>query len=119
MLSKEDWMTIQAQVAKGVYQKDIAAQLGVHPRTIRRALARGSAPSTKRPAARKSKLDPFKPAIDHLLQEGVWNAVVVLRELQAKGYDGEVSIVRDYLRPKRALRPSRATVRFETPPGRQ
>lgn len=119
MLSKEDWMTIQAQVAKGVYQKDIAAELGVDPRTVRRALARGSAPSRKRPGARKSKLDRFKPEIDHLLREGVWNTVVVLRELQAKGYDGEVSIVRDYIRPKRGLQPSRATVRFETPPGRQ
>jgi transposase len=45
------------------------------------------------------------------------NAVVLLRELQAKGYAGGISILRDYVRPKRALRPSRATVRFETEPG--
>jgi len=50
----------------------------------------------------------------------VWNTVVILRELQAKGYTGGVSILRDYVRPKRALRTSgRATVRFETEPGRQ
>ena len=57
--------------------------------------------------------------IDQLLSEGVWNAVVIWRELQARGYGGGVSILRDYLRPKRALRPGRATVRFETEPGRQ
>ena len=58
--------------------------------------------------------------IDGLLAEGVWNAVVIWRELQARGYPGEISIIRDYLRPKRALRPgARATVRFETEPGRQ
>jgi DNA-binding CsgD family transcriptional regulator len=34
MLKKEDWMNIQAQIAKGVYQKDIAEKLGVHPKTI-------------------------------------------------------------------------------------
>jgi transposase len=55
-----------------------------------------------------------------LLGEEVWNTVVILRELQAKGYGGGLSILRDYVRPKRALRAgSRATVRFETEPGRQ
>jgi transposase len=50
----------------------------------------------------------------------VWNTVVIFRELQAQGYPGGLSILRDYVRPKRALRPgSRATVRFETEPGRQ
>jgi len=119
MLSKEDWMLIQAQVERGVYQRDIAAALGVHPRTVRRALARGGAPTGKRPGARKSKLDPFKPEIDRLLQEGVWNAVVILRELEARGDRGEITLVRDYIRPKRSLRKSRATVRFETGPGEQ
>jgi len=31
MLNKEDWMEIKAQIARGVYQKDIADELGVHP----------------------------------------------------------------------------------------
>jgi transposase len=119
MLRKEDWMLIQAHVERGMYQKDIAAALGVHPRTVRRALARGGAPSGTRPGARQSKLDPFKPEIDRLLQEGVWNGVVILRGLEAKGYRGEITLVRDYIRPKRALRKSRATVRFETAPGEQ
>jgi transposase len=57
--------------------------------------------------------------VDQLLTEGVWNAVVIWRELQAKGYSGSLSLLRDDIRPKRALRPSRVTVRFETEPGRQ
>lgn len=119
MLKREDWFMIQEKLAKGVYLKDIAAELGVHPRTVRRAMARGGAPSGKRPRARRSKLDAFKPTVDHLLSEGVWNAVVIFRELQAQGYAGAMSILRDYVRPKRALRASRATVRFETAPGEQ
>jgi transposase len=117
MLSKEDYLMIQAQVERGVYQKDVAAELGVHPRTIRRALKRGSAPRPKR--ERGSKLSPYKPLVDGLLQENVWNAVVVFREIQAKGYGGGYTVLKDYIRPKRVLRKSRATVRFETPPGRQ
>lgn len=86
MLSKEDWMEIKAQVEKGVYLKDIAEELGVHPKTVSRALQREGPPSGKRPGARMSKLDPFKPVIDELLREGVWNSTVILRELETRGY---------------------------------
>lgn len=119
MLGLEDFMTIQALVKRGVYLCDIADQLGVHPRTVRRAVRRGGAPA-RRGGRRGSLLDPYRPVVDQLVGEGVWNTVVILRELQAKGYAGGVSILRDYVRPKRALRAgSRATVRFETEPGQQ
>ena len=118
MLSQEDYLMIKTLKKRGVYLKDIAAELGVHPKTVSRALQRERAP--QRPEGRRgSKLDPYKAEVDRLLAEGVWNAVVILREIQAQGYGGEITIVRDYIRPKRALRASKATVRFETPPGRQ
>jgi len=119
MTGKEDWMNIKAQIERGVYQKDIARQLGVHPKTVSRALKRGGPPLGKRPGARRSKLDPFKVFVDDLLRQNVWNAVVIYRELQARGYRGRLTILRDYIHPKRPLRESRATVRFETGPGRQ
>jgi len=119
MLKKEDWMYIKAQVARGVYQKDIAEELGVHPKTVSRALKRGGPPAGKRPKARQSKLDPFKPLVDEFLREGVWNAMVIFREIQLRGYGGGISLLRGYIHPKRPLRESRATVRFETEPGKQ
>jgi transposase len=118
VLGKEDFMMIQALVQRGVYVCDIARQLGVHPKTVSRALARGSAPTPTR-QKRKSLLDPYRTQVDQLLAEGVWNAQVIFRELQARGYAGKLSILRDYIQPKRALRPGRVTVRFETEPGRQ
>ncbi len=118
MLKKEDFAVIKALAQRGVYLKDIAADLGVHPKTISRALQRGTAPRSAHPA-RGSKLDPFKAQVDHLLASGVWNSVVILRDLQAAGYTGSHTILRDYIAPKRALRSGRATVRFETPPGQQ
>ncbi len=118
MLSKEDYAVIKALKQRGVYVKDIAAELGVHPKTVSRALKRGGAP--QRPHQRReSKLDPYKATVDRLLSEGVWNAVVIYREIQAQGYQGKPTILRAYISPKRALRPGRATVRFETEPGRQ
>ena len=71
---------------------DIAEQLGVHPRTVRRALQRGGPPAPRR-GRRGSLLDPYRAQVDQLLSEGVWNAVVLLRELQAKGYAGGISIL--------------------------
>ena len=118
MLSKEDFAVMKALKARGVYQKDIAEQLGVHPKTVSRALKRGSAPQGTR-KRRVRKLDPYRPTVDRLLSEGVWNAVVILREIQAEGYSGGYTMLLEYIAPKRALRAGRQTVRFETKPGQQ
>ena len=118
MLRKEDMVMIKALNERGVYQKDIAEQLGVHPKTVSRALKRGERVGTRR-APKASKLEPYKGKIDRLLAEGVWNAVVILREIQAEGYRGGYTMLRQYIAPKRALRSGRATVRYETKPGKQ
>ena len=49
-----------------------------------------SRPST--PAA----VSAYRAHVDQLLAEGVWNAQVIFRELQARGYAGQRSIPRDY-----------------------
>lgn len=118
MLKREDFAVIEALVRRGVYQKDIAAELGVHPKTVSRAVQRGSAPRPLRPA-RGHKLQPFLETVDRLLSEEVWNAEVILREIQAEGYRGGATVLREYIAPKRALRAGRKTVRFETQPGVQ
>lgn len=118
MLRKEDFAVIKSLNQRGVYIKDIAAELGVHPKTVSRALKRKGAPNPERKPA-GSKLEPYKSKIDQLLKEGVWNANVILREIQADGYTGGYTVLRQYIQPKRTERPSRATVRFETEPGKQ
>lgn len=113
MLTREDIIMIKTQAKRGVYLKDIAADLGIHPKTVSRVLKRSATPPR---SPRRSKLDPFKPNIDRLLNENIWNSVVILRELQAQGYTGSSSLLRAYLTPKRIQQPGRSTVRFETPP---
>lgn len=118
MLRKGDFVEIQALAKAGVYQKDIAAQLGVHPKTVGRALKRGAAPSGPRVRG-FGKLAPHLATVDRLLGEGVWNAVVIRDLLREQGYSGGLSQLKRYIAPKRALRSRPATVRFETEPGRQ
>jgi transposase len=118
MLRKEDYRMIETLKKHGVYQKDIAEKIGVTPKTIRRALKRGGSPVMER-KKKGSKLDAYKKTVDRLLSEDVWNTHVILREIQKEGYTGGYTTLRGYVQPKRTLRPSRATVRYETEPGQQ
>jgi len=98
----------------------IAAVTGFDRKTVRKYLARPEqepryGPRPKRP----SQLDQFKPHIDERLAAGVWNAVVLLSELRAEGYDGCYSTVKEDLQPKREEARGAAVRRFETAPGRQ
>jgi transposase len=68
---------------------------------------------------RPTKLDPFKPYLDEHLAAGMWNAVVLLGELHARGYQGSSTAVKDYLRPQRCEASTVTVRRFETPPGQQ
>lgn len=118
MLTKEDNMVIKVMAKRGMYIKDIAEEIGVHPKTISRAIKQGEIERQLR-KKQGSKLDIYKSEIDRLLSDGVWNAAVIQREIEARGYEGEISLVRKYIQPKRVLRQGKATVRFETEPGKQ
>ena len=97
MLRKEDLAVIKSLHRRGVFLKDIAGELGVHPKTVSRALK--DDPSTERERQRpESKLEPYKPKIDHLLSEGVWNAKVILREIQAATRAGTAFCANTYSR---------------------
>ena len=91
MLSKEDYAVIKSLYQRGVYLKDIAVELEVHPRTVKRALQRGGAPKPER-KHKSSKLDAYKAKVDELLANDVWNVMVILREIQQLGYSGGQSI---------------------------
>ena len=114
MLNREDWLMIREMREKGCYLREIAERVSCSERTVRRALQRGGPPPRRRPGVRPSKLDPYKAQVDQLLAEDVWNATVIFAEIKTLGYTGGISILRDYIRPKRALRKARGTVRFET-----
>lgn len=119
MQSREDFHMIKQLRSQGAYIVDIAHQIGCSERTVRRYLAL-PAPLTGKPRPpRGSKLDPFKSYIDELLGQEVWNAAVIHQLLQERGYDGCVTLIRRYVGPKRSLRASKQTVRYETIPGEQ
>lgn len=120
MISREDFFMIHQLRQQGCYLADIASKVNCSVRTVQRQLKKNPPPSIrKRTIHKPGKLDPFKATIDSMLASNIWNAVVILDRIVAMGYTGKISILRDYIKPKRALRQSRATVRYETEPGRQ
>ena len=104
--------------ARGFTQKEIAAQLGVCPRTIRNYLS--SQPSPRKKPAATSKLDPFKPFIKSIINENpYYNCEILFEKLSHNGYQGKISILRDFVSFIRKEVLTQAVVRFETEPGFQ
>ena len=68
---------------------------------------------------KSSKLDPFKPQLDEWMSQGMLNCVVLLEKLQAIGYDGSLSILKEYVHPFRPARSAPAVRQYETPNGKQ
>lgn len=105
----------KAQLGETAYQ--ISKELNISQNTAIKYMA-VDAPCKPR-YTRASKLEPFKPNIDALMEQGVFNCVVILDQLQAAGYDGGISIIKEYVHPRRPPKAAPAVRRYETEDGRQ
>jgi transposase len=125
LLRGEDVTDILELRRQGLSISQISAHTGYDRKTIRKYLNDPSTPrygprsSTCEKRRRGQILEPFTNFIDQRLTAGVWNAVVIHRELRERGYGGGYTVVKDYLRPKRREAQAVAVRRFETPPGHQ
>ncbi|EFK2697749.1 IS21 family transposase, partial [Escherichia coli] len=118
MLSREDFYMIKQMRQQGAYIVDIATQIGCSERTVRRYLKYPEPPARKI-RHKMVKLKPFMDYINMRLAENVWNSEVIFAEIKAMGYTGGRSMLRYYIQPKRKMRLSKRTARFETQPGYQ
>ncbi|NLG67941.1 MAG: hypothetical protein GX496_00025 [Firmicutes bacterium] len=72
--------------------RSIAETLGISRNTVRKYLRNPGLPEPKPRPPRPSKLDPYREYIKRrMLQDGVTNSQVLLRELRAMGYTGAPS----------------------------
>jgi transposase len=103
---------------QGVPRKAIARQLGLDVKTVRKWLKRVWAPQTR---CKEKALDRFRDFMRARVVEVGFNAVVLTRELQERGYGGSYAAVVKYIGPwRKQYRPEEGpTVRFETGPGEQ
>jgi transposase len=104
----------------GWSQRKIARYLRIGRPTVKKYIDNPNPAPAKR-KKKASKLDAYRELIDQLLeQDPQAKAPVVLQRLQQQGFDGKITIVRDYLLKLRGRQSSRrAFIRFESPPGKQ
>lgn len=123
MLTVEERMEITVLKKHGESIHGIARSLGVSRNTVRRYLREGDAAATRKPGPKRAeKLDPFKGYIADRMKAAapdVIPAAVLLREIQARGYDGGYTRLKIFVRGLRPEPKPDPVVRFETQPGHQ
>jgi transposase len=110
---------LQELKRQGLSITQIATVTGFNRRTIRKYLTQPATPRYGPRPPRPTKLAPFHAYLAKRLSAGVWNAKVLLREIQERGYTGGYTVLKDYLKPQRREAAVLAVRRFETPPGHQ
>ncbi len=127
MIGLETHVLLRHYFDQGLGRSAIARLLGIDRRTLTRWLAAGELdrdldepPKYGPRPPRPSKLDPFKAVIAQRLTDyPLLSSVRLLEEIQADGYAGGYSQLRDYVRTVRPRPAPEPPNRFETPPGKQ
>jgi transposase len=117
MLRLEDFMELQKLHHDGVRVSEIARQLNMDRKTVRKYLKQAPREYERKP--KEWKVDPFRAYLRERWELGVHNAAKLLGEIRKRGYSGGVTQVRAVLAPWRSEGQERAFVRFETAPGEQ
>ena len=117
MLRSGTIMKIRESVHAGKSAYAIGKELGISKNTARKYM-QPSEPTVKK-AERSSKLDAYVPLLHELMADGIYNCVVLLEHLRTAGYDGGISILKDYVHPFRLPKQLPAVRRYETEPGKQ
>jgi transposase len=104
----------------GMKERKIARRLGISRPSVRKYLAHPDI--TRVPLTPKtSKLESYYDSIHELL--GKWpdaSAAVIKQRIDAQGYTGGITILRDYLQAVRGQQKKpKAFIRFESQPGQQ
>lgn len=121
MLILEQTVEIKILYKQGKSIRKIAKETGYSRNTIKKYLLREESPKYKRRAKIPSKLDNYKSYLENRVNGAkphVIPATVLFREIQQKGYQGKLTILREFLLNLKADNPEKI-VRYETKPGEQ
>ena len=121
MLTMEDTVEIKVLHKQGKSIRAIARETGFSRNTVRTYLRTEKEPEYKRRAPRPSKLDDYKQYIKERIESArphAISAVVLLREIRDQGYQGQLTILRQFLRKMQHTEPEEIK-RYETEPGEQ
>ncbi len=101
----------------------LSRETGFSRDTIRKYLQEGVVPHKSKGITKGSKLDPYKDYLDEQFECKNFNCESLYDRIKDLGYDGGLTILRDYVRsfrpPPQAISIPERTMRFETTFGEQ
>lgn len=109
---------IQDMKLRGMSINQIAQTLGRDRKTIRRWL-KEELSDKQHNLPNSHKLAPYKDYIYQRMNEGCLNAVILLEEIRHRGYQGEATMLREYMRPLRSEIQMKAIPFIEALPGEE
>jgi transposase len=117
-MTPEVWAEIRRLIlVEKLSQREVCLRVGLNRRTVKRALRQPHAP-TAPSRDRPSMLDRFEKDIREILEKTPgMTGVRLLEELQRRGFQGKITVLRDYLRAMREKRQNEAFVRRIFHPG--
>lgn len=115
----EKWMEIRNDRLKGMSYTELGRKYHIDPRTAKRYAESPQRPEYTLSVPKPTKLDAYKQQVDQWLEEAPYSAVRILEKLKEQGFEGKYSIVKEYVRSRKMDLDEKATVRFETMPGKQ
>lgn len=119
MLDQRPSFDIHRLAHEGLSVRKIAGTLGIARHTVHKY--RDDPSLTRASFTRSSQLDPFKDEIARLVESDPKASAGVIRQrLAAQGFEGGITIGRDYLPGVRdATKKRQPVIRFESAPGVQ
>ena len=119
MITREVFMDIKAMSRNGLSIRKIAKITGLHRKTVKRHLERGSLPEYHKKKRKETILDPYRPMIDAYLEEDDYQASWIFERLTRMGYTGSYTTVKKAVREIKGEKTQIAYIRFETEPAFQ
>jgi len=115
----ESWMDIRSDRQKGLSYTELGRKYHMDPRTAKRYAESPERPEYTLSEPKPTKLNAYKQIVDEWLEEVPYSAIRILEKLREMGFDGGYSIVKAYVSSRKKDLDEKATVRFETMPGKQ
>jgi len=120
MIDQQTVFDIHRLKNQSLSNRKIASMLGINKDTVAKYVKDPEIKSSRK-IERTSILDGYHDQISQMLKECPdISAPVILRELQASSFPGEITVIRRYLRKVRGqVKNRQAFIRFESQPGQQ
>ena len=115
MIDYTHWHQIRHLAEDGLSAAQIAQELALDPKTVRKWMVRERF-APRKAARRRSKLDPYKPMIQRMLDKHPYSAQQILRAIRKEGYPGGRSILQEYVAQVRPAK-TKAYLKLAFAPG--